>query len=39
LDEEEEKEGVECVNPECDSSHAYRSAKTYSGMDPLSVVH
>jgi hypothetical protein len=33
LDEEELDEGITtgmCVNPEWDSSHAYRSAKTYS---------
>jgi hypothetical protein len=25
--------------PKRDSSHEYKSAKTYSGMGPLSVVH
>ena len=43
LEEEEtldEKTGVAIfVNPECDSSHVYRSANTYSSHWPCEVIH
>jgi hypothetical protein len=28
-----------CVNPECDSSHVYRSARTYGCIGPKAVFH
>ena len=39
---EEKEDGIEigvCVNPEWDSSHAYKSAKTYGSIGPKDVCH